>query len=73
MLVIGSDGPPKPKKNQEVPLSISICVEVPNLFLMKLKEPRVCFLKRPSATLLTRNSSFAQGSRSGYPGKTEMA
>ena len=63
VLVIGSDGPPKPKKNQEVPLSISI-----------LKEPRVRFLKRPSAvTPLTRNSSFAQGFRSGYLGKTEMA
>ena len=72
VLVIGSDGPPKPKKNYEVPLSVCICV--PNLFLMKLnatkcKEPRVCFVKRPSATPFTnwststQNSSFTQGSR----------
>ena len=69
---IGSDGPPKPQKNEKVPLSISICV--PNFFSMKLnatkcKEPQVCFVKRPSATPFTnwststQNSSFAQGSR----------
>ena len=39
----------------------------------------MCFLKLPSATPFTnwststRKSSFAQGSRSGYPGKSEMA
>ena len=55
-----------------MPLSISIYV--PNFFLMKLnakkcKEPRLCFIKRPSATPFTnwststQNSSFAQGSR----------
>ena len=48
----------------------------PKPFLMKLnatkcKEPRVCFVKRPSATPFTnlststQNSSFAQGSRQG--------
>ena len=77
VLVIGTDGPPKPKKNKGVPLSISICV--PNFFLMKLnatkrKEPRVCFVKRPSATPFTnwststQNSLFAQGSRQGSGG-----
>ena len=65
-------GLPKPKKNKEVPQSISICV--PNYFSMKLnakkcKEPLVRFVKRPSATSFTnwststQNSSFAQGSR----------
>ena len=84
VLVIGSDGPPKPKKNYEVPLSVCICV--PNLFLMKLnatkcKGPRVCFVKRPSATPFTnwststQNSSFTQGSRQWWrvsPRKSEI-
>ena len=49
---------------------------IPNFFLMKLngkkcKEPRLCFIKRPSATPFTnwststQNSSFAQRSRQG--------
>ena len=72
-LFIGSDGPPKPQKNEKVPLSISICVL--NFFVMKLnakcKEPQMCCVKRRSATPFmnwstsTQNSSFAQGSRLG--------
>ena len=39
----------------------------------KCKEPWVCFFKVTSDQLLTaRNSSLAQGSRFGYPGKSEM-
>ena len=38
VLVIGSDGPPKPKKNEELPVTISIYV--PNFFLMKLRQGR---------------------------------
>ena len=86
VLVIGSYGPPKPKQNnyQEVLLSIFICMEVPNSFLMNLnakkcKEPWVCFLKWHLATPFTnwststRNSLFTKGSSSGYPGKSEIA